>query len=89
MRRRRWILVLSAGVILGFGSGFAHLFGHGHHGACHGAHELSPSRGEAPAAAGFAPPQTVVVQPAPAPGAQVFIVTPGAAAPVAVAPATR
>jgi hypothetical protein len=48
--RTLWIVLLAAGTVLGFGSGFAHLYGygpyghhgHGFYGHCFGDHPRTP-----------------------------------------------
>jgi hypothetical protein len=96
--RRPLIVLLSLGVIFGFGSAFAQAHHRMHGGGgCHdrfGEHAQWEERYEprfappAPAPLAAPQPQTVIVQPAapaaaaPAPAPQIFVIMPGAAAPV-------
>lgn len=84
MRRNIAILILGMGVVFGYGGAFAHATGHWRHHCGHW-DESRWGRGERETSAPTspsAPPQTVVVQPAPAaaPPAQVFVIMPGSTA---------
>jgi hypothetical protein len=97
MPRRFLAVILGFGVLFGFGSGFASLAWHAHHGWGHGAcahgryadwGEEGPRGAAAPAPQAQLQPQTVVVPAAAAPSPQVFIIMPGAGAtPQVVTPA--
>jgi hypothetical protein len=60
MRRTLWIVLLATGTVLGFGSGFAHLYGyghgrHGHHGYGFYGHDCDHWRAPAAPAPSAAP----------------------------------
>jgi hypothetical protein len=92
MPRTALVVLLSLGVLFGFGRGFAALAGHHHHDcAAWGGHPGRHPDEAAAVAPAAVQPQTIVVQPAapaPAPAPQILIITPGAGPSVVTVPAS-